>query len=147
MIRRSTAFPLADLQRLLQWALFNLVVGNSDAHGKNLSLLYDDQRVPRLAPFYDLVCTRNDKTLSRELAMNLGGAWDPDLVKKTQLEQLAAELGFRANTVLSQFALLLERIASQLPAAVEGFAQHFGDSPILKRVPIIIRKNLRRLSR
>lgn len=78
IIRRFASFPLVDLQRLLQWTLFNLLIGNADAHGKNLSLLYDSTGTPTLAPFYDLICTRNYKKISRELAMSFGGIWDPD---------------------------------------------------------------------
>ena len=34
---------------------FNVLVGNSDAHGKNFALLYDSTAGPRLAPLYDIV--------------------------------------------------------------------------------------------
>lgn len=36
IVRRHLAFPLVDLQKLMRWSLFNLFVGNADAHGKNL---------------------------------------------------------------------------------------------------------------
>ena len=50
------------------WQAFNVAVGNSDGHGKNLSLLYDGVGV-RLAPFYDLRSTRHYQALDRSLAM------------------------------------------------------------------------------
>ena len=36
--------------------IFNHIIGNADAHAKNLSMLYYDQGI-QLAPFYDILCT------------------------------------------------------------------------------------------
>ena len=41
---------------VFRWIVFNTMVGNSDAHMKNISFLVDAEGV-RLAPFYDLLCT------------------------------------------------------------------------------------------
>ena len=37
--------------------VFNVLIGNADAHLKNWSLIYPNRRTPRLAPAYDLVAT------------------------------------------------------------------------------------------
>ncbi len=42
--------------RLYQWAVFNVLVGNSDAHLKNLSFLVDARGI-ELSPHYDLLST------------------------------------------------------------------------------------------
>lgn len=42
--------------RLYAWLVFNVLVGNNDAHLKNLSFLVDDRGI-ELAPHYDLLCT------------------------------------------------------------------------------------------
>ncbi len=145
VIRRHTAFPLIELQRLLHWALFNLLVGNADAHGKNLSLLYDRNGTLSLAPFYDLVCTRNYRKISRHLAMPLGGASDPDLVGTQHLQSLAAELSVRPSVVINALNGLIEQIPDAISTAVTHFAEQFGDSPVLERLPIIMRKQIRRV--
>lgn len=46
---------LARMQ-LFRWLVFNVLIGNEDAHLKNLSFLLSGQSVG-LAPFYDLLCT------------------------------------------------------------------------------------------
>lgn len=145
IIRRHTAFPLADLQKLLRWTLFNLVVGNADAHGKNMSLLYDDSGTPRLALFYDLVCTRNYKRLSRHLAMSVGGMSDPDLVSTEHLQGLAADIGFRPRVVLAEAKDLIDRIAKQIDTTAADFVHQFGDSPVLDRLSMRVRKQIRRI--
>lgn len=146
IIRRHTSFPLIELQKLMNWTLFNLLAGNADAHGKNLSLLYADRRSLQLAPFYDLVCTRNYKNISRHLAMSLGGVTDPDQIGAKQLHAMADDLGVRAAVVLKAAASLSEQLSQQMPYVVTRFADTFGSSPILERIPIIIRKQIRRLT-
>ena len=50
---RSTAVARTAL---FQWLVFNVLVGNTDAHLKNLSFLVSRAGI-QLAPFYDLICT------------------------------------------------------------------------------------------
>jgi serine/threonine-protein kinase HipA len=146
LIRQHVTYPLVDLQKLLRWSLYNLLVGNADAHGKNLSLLYDRSGSPSLAPFYDLVCTRNYKNLSREMAMNVGGAWNPDVVNAKHLRALAEDLGIRSSIVIEQAKEMADRIAISLPLVMDRYRERFGDSPVLKRLPGIVRKLVRRAS-
>lgn len=46
--------PAVARARLFGWLVFNVLVGNSDAHLKNLSFLVSHEGV-QLAPFYDLL--------------------------------------------------------------------------------------------
>ncbi|HEX4917018.1 MAG TPA: HipA domain-containing protein [Limnobacter sp.] len=48
------AQPAAHVLSLLDWTVFNLLVGNADCHAKNLSFFVNEQGIG-LAPFYDLV--------------------------------------------------------------------------------------------
>ncbi|MFN3229325.1 MAG: type II toxin-antitoxin system HipA family toxin [Asticcacaulis sp.] len=41
LLRRVATRPAIETLKLLDAAIFNLIVGNADAHGKNFSLLYD----------------------------------------------------------------------------------------------------------
>ena len=49
LVREHVDRPLIDVPRVLEWQAYNLVLGNSDGHAKNLSLLYADDG-PKLAP-------------------------------------------------------------------------------------------------
>jgi serine/threonine-protein kinase HipA len=71
LLRRVAARPAVDVLKLLDAVIFNLIVGNADAHGKNFSILYDREG-PRLAPLYDLVATVAYPELSPKLAMRIG---------------------------------------------------------------------------
>ena len=58
---RRVERAVIDLARLLDAVIYNYLVGNNDAHGKNFSLLYHGVGTAnpeiRLAPLYDVVST------------------------------------------------------------------------------------------
>ena len=56
LVRRVTRPSAPQVLRLFDYVIFNALIGNHDAHAKNLSLLYSGQR-PILAPLYDTLST------------------------------------------------------------------------------------------
>jgi serine/threonine-protein kinase HipA len=70
LLRRVAARPAVDVLKLLDAAIFNVIAGNADAHGKNFSILYDTEG-PRLAPLYDLLATVAYRDLSPKFAMKI----------------------------------------------------------------------------
>jgi serine/threonine-protein kinase HipA len=110
-----TRTPGLDRRRLLHAVVFNYLIANADAHGKNYSLLYEPgARSPRLAPLYDLVCTRIYRALATDLAMRHGTSSDPDAVTKEDWEIVAKHAGVRVRLPRTIAADLCSRI---LPAA------------------------------
>ena len=79
LLRRVAVRPAVDVLKLLDAVIFNLIVGNADAHGKNFSILHDETG-PRLAPLYDLLATVAYPELSSKLAMKIG--------RRSTLEQM-----------------------------------------------------------
>lgn len=55
--RQACRPSAASLLHLLRWQIFNVLVGNTDGHAKNISLLQDERGRWRVAPAYDLVGT------------------------------------------------------------------------------------------
>ena len=93
LVQEASSEPALDAQHLLRWQIFNVLAGNSDGHAKNLSLLHlpDDARRPqvRLAPFYDLVCTRAIERIDYHLAFDVGGERNPSVITQAHWEALA----------------------------------------------------------
>ncbi len=89
--------PVIDLQNLLDAVIFNFLIGNHDAHGKNFSLLYggDDtfSRATRLAPFYDLLSTVYYPDLTPKMAMKMGDEYESAKIVPRHFEQFAEETG------------------------------------------------------
>jgi serine/threonine-protein kinase HipA len=118
-----------DLSRLLDAVIFNYLVGNNDAHGKNFSLLYrgiatDDMRVS-LSPLYDIVSTVYYPEISRTMAMKLGGEYSSEKVTPRNFEQFAEQAGLAKPMVKRRVMEVIEAILSTLPALelVDGTAE------------------------
>lgn len=97
-----------DAASLIDWLIFNLLIGNSDAHGKNVSLLLLPEG-PVLAPFYDLISTRI-YPLSESLAMRIGGESDPKAIQHKHWETLAEDLKLKPKFVVSRVVEIAKRI-------------------------------------
>jgi len=54
---RTSNDRLGDVQQMARRLLINILLGNGDAHLKNWTIIYQDQRSPRLSPLYDVVFT------------------------------------------------------------------------------------------
>ncbi|EFI34236.1 HipA N-terminal domain protein [Desulfonatronospira thiodismutans ASO3-1] len=124
LLRRHSASPARDLMLLLRWTLFNVLLGNADAHAKNLSLLYDQGKAPRLAPFYDLISTLMYQELSRKLAMKIGGENRPEWLMNRHWCRMAEELDLKPKFVLDELGLFCQAVREAVDPALEGFAEH-----------------------
>lgn len=90
----KVAAPATQRIELINRLFFNLCLGNNDAHAKNFALLHRAVGSPRLAPAYDLLCTQVYGTLSRTMAMSIGGESDPDKLRPETWATFASEAGF-----------------------------------------------------
>jgi serine/threonine-protein kinase HipA len=80
----------AARRELVDRLLFNLLIGNADAHGKNLALLFGEQGA-QLAPAYDLLCTEVYPALSAAFVMRIGHARRQEELTPLAWQQLAGE--------------------------------------------------------
>ncbi|RTL56474.1 MAG: type II toxin-antitoxin system HipA family toxin [Rhodocyclaceae bacterium] len=119
---------IADLSRtpapariaLFRWALFNVLIGNGDAHLKNLSFLADRDGC-RLAPHYDLVSTAAWATLDLgatvrtwpdvELSFPIGEATTFLQVRTEHFLQFAETLGLPAQVAEHNITRLVKGIS------------------------------------
>jgi serine/threonine-protein kinase HipA len=119
LLRAVSSAPVIDLARLLDGVIFNYLVGNNDAHGKNFSLVYPgagtgDLQV-RLAPLYDVVSTIYYPELSPEMAMKIGGEYSSERVTPRNFEKLAEEAGLAKPLVRRRVVELADAILATLP--------------------------------
>lgn len=142
-VRAGTTEPLADAQALLRWLAYSVVVGNADAHAKNVSLLRDDGW--RLAPFYDLVSTRAYERIDRRLAMAIGGESDPDRLRRHHFEAQAREVDVRPAWLIDSVLQMADAVLTELTPAVEEAAVL--RSPAVERITPAVKKQARRLLR
>jgi serine/threonine-protein kinase HipA len=118
LLRDAAAVPVVDLPRFWEALVFNWLIGNCDAHGKNFSLLYD-ARAPTLAPLYDLVSTALYPDLTTRLAMSIDGATQLAEVNERAWQQLASQVDVRPNFATDT----LRRVAARVEAAAPRVAE------------------------
>lgn len=106
LLREISSVPVVDLQRLLDAVIFNFLVGNYDAHGKNFSIVYG--RETRLSPLYDVVCTAYYPELSQKMAMKIGKENDSEKIATRHFERFADEVGM-AKPMVKQHVLELAK--------------------------------------
>lgn len=121
LVRGVSSAPVVDLARLLDFVVYNYLIGNNDAHGKNFSLLYHEagsanQQI-RLAPLYDAICTVYYRELSNDMAMKLGDAYQSEKVSPRDFEKLAEQTGL-AKPLVRQRVLELARTVLDATAQV-----------------------------
>lgn len=76
-VARLLEQPALDVRRLNYWAVLTLLLGNSDAHGKNISFMVAPSGM-KVAPLYDLVGVTAYGTgqIEHDLAMAFGNEFD-----------------------------------------------------------------------
>lgn len=112
LVREASTAPVLDLPHLLDAVIFNYLISNYDAHGKNFSIVYRTHGgySARFSPLYDLVCTEYYPDVSKKMAMKIGGEYLSEKVSPRNFEKLAEEAGLAKP--------LVKRRVSELAAAV-----------------------------
>jgi serine/threonine-protein kinase HipA len=125
LLRSATSRPALEVLKLLDAAIFNLIVGNADAHGKNYSLLHTSNGIT-LAPLYDLLCTTAYPELSPKLAMKIGGVATIEQANAKMWKKFAedTEIGMalvrrRAGELAEAMRMKAHTVAADI--AVAGF--------------------------
>jgi serine/threonine-protein kinase HipA len=115
LIRDASTAPAPDLIALLDGIIFNLLIGNHDAHAKNFSLLYMPDRSVRLAPLYDLVSTVFYPELTDRMAMKIGKQPKSALVHAKDIDRFAADAGLGAAQTRARIPMLASRLLEEIP--------------------------------
>jgi serine/threonine-protein kinase HipA len=141
LLREASSTPVLDLTGLLDAVIFNHLVGNNDAHGKNFSLLYrgagaQDQQI-RLSPLYDVVSTVYYPELSAEMAMRIGEEYSSEKVRPRDFEQLAEEAGLGKALTRTRVPQVAERVINSLRKVAIAH-------PVAEKVAALIRNRAER---
>ncbi len=142
LARRACAVPAPAVLRLLDAAIFNVIVGNADAHAKNFSLLYGSDGI-ELAPLYDLMCTAAYPDVHAKLAMKVGKRGMLEEFTPRTWEDFGREIGVGALFVRRRATALAERVLGALPGAADEIATAGFEGPELRRIQDVIRRRAR----
>lgn len=147
LLLEASVDPAVDLQHLIGWQIFNVLAGNSDGHAKNLSLLHLPGGEVRLAPLYDLVCTRAIARIDHHLALCVGDQNVPDQVTRSHWESLASSCGIKPSFLVKRVKQVAQQLLQGLTATRHELEQEHGPYPALQRVEQVVRKQCQRTLR
>lgn len=139
LLRRVTRPSAPQVLRLLDYVVFNALIGNHDAHAKNFSLLYaapPSKTPPTLAPLYDVLSTAIYPNLTPKMAMKLGSKYKFSEVQARHWEEFAEAAGLAR--ALTRKRIL--GIAQALPTAARALqaSPKFAGKPLLDHIITLI---------
>lgn len=115
VIRKYSAEPINDQLKLWDICTFNYLVGNTDNHIKNLSLVYsEDLKTVRLAPAYDIISTMIYDSSTEDMALSIGGVYNIREIDRTAFEKQAKEVGLGANMAMKRFDAMVKNFPKAL---------------------------------
>ncbi len=147
-LSRGSRSPLPDKRDLLKWVLFNFIIGNADAHAKNVSFLYGsigDGKGCHLAPFYDLVCTEVYDHLSKNQAQKIGGEYRFRYIVSRHWDRFASSIEVSPKYLRSLGLELCEKVEEHAPLLSVEIGQAHSGAGTLDRIIQVIERRTQQL--
>lgn len=111
VLRNYSAEPITDQMKLWDICIFNYLVGNTDNHIKNLSLLYgEDLKTIRLAPAYDIINTMAYENCTENMALSIDGIYDINQITRESFEKEAEYIGLGKKAAMKKFDTMVNKI-------------------------------------
>ena len=134
ILRQYSANPISDQQKLWDMIIFCYLLGNTDAHIKNFSLLYGkDLQGIRLAPAYDMVSTTVYESSTREMAFAIGNALLIDEISEKSFKEAASDIQMGEKFAMGRYHLLCDRFRGALrDAASELMEAGFSKAKVME---------------
>lgn len=138
LIDQYAAVPGRERLKVLDWIIFNYLIGNADAHAKNLAMLITAGNHLRIAPLYDLLCTSVYPTLDTRMAMPIGGEYRPEWVQHRHWQRFANEVGINPMLLQKRSIALSQRVLAGIQPVM--LALGLENSPLLTAIAAIVQK-------
>lgn len=128
LIRGVSSEPQEDVDTIVDASIFNWIVGGSDAHAKNFSLLLTSGGRARLAPIYDVASilpyAPQVQFQDVKLAMKIGGEYRLSEIGLRHWERFAGENRLDFDQVRARIAAM----AVQLPDLAAAVRDQIADT-------------------
>ena len=138
-IKNRSSYPQLDIIQMIKWVLFNFIVGNCDAHAKNLSMLIHKNGDYKLAPFYDILSTQvYGKDHSKKMAMKIGGDDSIKNMEKHRWEKFAKEISIPPFLLRELTWELNQSIQNNMDPLVQEIQAQWGTETIVKKLQKLV---------
>jgi serine/threonine-protein kinase HipA len=120
LLRKATSVPAIEVNRFVSLFLFNIIIGNKDAHGKNYSILHKNYK-QELAPAYDILSTSYYPELSVKMSMSINGKFELDEVVEEDLFRMSESANISGTMVLKEYQRIKNNL---LPIAEKALSEN-----------------------
>jgi len=145
VIATYSSQPAKDRFNLISWVIFNYLIGNADAHAKNLALLITSEGIS-LAPFYDLISTAAYPDLTLDLALKVGGENRPEWIQQRHWGAFAGISGANPRIVWKTIAELSTAITQKSRELLADLNFENDEHDTLEKVCLLVEARASRLS-
>ncbi len=132
-IREHSSDITTDTEQLLKWVAYNVLVGNADAHVKNLSMIWSSKGI-RLAPFYDILSTKVYGGHDDAFAMSIGREYNIDRLTRTNWKQLAEFLDINIKLIDKINSCLVDTIVPTVNKVLDVFESKYGTNVTVEKM-------------
>lgn len=143
---KKTTRPAIYIKEFINLMIFNYLILNNDAHGKNFSILYKDNGEIELAPAYDILCTKVYPRTTNNMAMSIGECFNVGNVTPVHFKKLANDVGISYPQFCQVIKSQCEAVPEIIREVSESFENRIGAS-ILTLVSKHCNKTLKLFSR
>lgn len=137
LLRSATRPSAPHTLKLLDYLVFNALIGNHDAHGKNFSLLYTPAGTV-LTPLYDALCTAVYPKLTDKMAMKIGSKYKFSEVQARHWEQFAVDSALSPAQVKKRILDIARRLPDVAYATLATFEKVGNHHPIIDQIVALI---------
>ena len=138
IIRQYSTNRATDEQRFIDSLILSWLIGGTDAHAKNFSILIASGAQVRLAPLYDLSSAlpypKQVDLRRAALALKIGGAYKLREIGPRQWEKFAAEHRLKAAELIARILHLAERIPDSAHAVANSLVEERLTHPVINRL-------------
>jgi serine/threonine-protein kinase HipA len=126
-----------DVWRFVDALLFNWLIGGTDAHAKNYSLLIGSGGLVRMAPLYDLASIFAYPDLDRgraKLAMKVADKYRLEDIRLRHWEKFASELQLEPDAVIERARWLADALPDGMAETADQMRGEGIDHPVLDEI-------------
>jgi serine/threonine-protein kinase HipA len=134
----SSSSALEDVTRFAESLIFNWLIGGTDAHAKNYSVLLASRGKVRLAPLYDLASSlpypQQIQPRKASMAMKIGSHYKISEISGTDWKKLAKELRIPPDGVLERIRDMADQIAGLSETVAATLTNEGVTHPVTNRI-------------
>jgi serine/threonine-protein kinase HipA len=149
-VKTNLSARFEDAQTFLRALIFNWLIGGTDAHAKNYSIIIGSGGLVRLAPLYDIASVlpyKDMDPMKAKLAMKIGGEYRLRDIGLEEWRKLAEEVGANPDALVETAQEMARQLPERLATEIETARKSGLDHPIVADMNSALNERAERLTR